>query len=259
MYGARELGGTPGSRFVAWRSTGAIAARDRLAGARGWVRPDGLALADTVEAHRRAQTASASTSPSSSRHAAARRATQRRRHLRRVARGARDGHDAHTPRRHRRRRVRVRHPRLDRLALARCARLARHHVRGLDAQRRLGLWPPGEEPQHAFWSLRSGRRALRRARTDILPRAVRRPTCCSPGSAPWAVGPRQRPLARCGAANDYLLPAETRASMARSNGLGSSRRSCGRSRVTSSSNRERESPCSSPGWPSASSTPSLTR
>src|SRR5690606_14074885 len=40
--------GLPGT-YVAWLSTRTVDARDRLAGARGWVRPDGRPFADTVE------------------------------------------------------------------------------------------------------------------------------------------------------------------------------------------------------------------
>jgi len=40
--------GLPGD-YRAWLSTSAIYARDRLAGARGWVRPDGAPFADTVD------------------------------------------------------------------------------------------------------------------------------------------------------------------------------------------------------------------
>jgi len=40
--------GLPGT-YVAWLSTTTVDARDRLAGARGFVRPDGLPFADTVD------------------------------------------------------------------------------------------------------------------------------------------------------------------------------------------------------------------
>ena len=43
--GAAHLSGT----FRAWLSTSATDARDRLQGARGWIRPDGAPFADTVE------------------------------------------------------------------------------------------------------------------------------------------------------------------------------------------------------------------
>jgi len=45
---AAMAGGLPG-RFRAWLSTAEFAARERLAGARGWVRQDGSAFADTVD------------------------------------------------------------------------------------------------------------------------------------------------------------------------------------------------------------------
>jgi hypothetical protein len=41
--------GLPGT-FVAWLSTSTLDARDRLAGARGWIRTDGVVAADTVDA-----------------------------------------------------------------------------------------------------------------------------------------------------------------------------------------------------------------
>ena len=40
--------GLPG-QYVAWLSTAGIDAKDRLGGARGWVRPDGLPFADTAD------------------------------------------------------------------------------------------------------------------------------------------------------------------------------------------------------------------
>jgi len=42
-----EAAGLPGN-YVAWLSTSTVDAKDRLAGARGWVRVDGLPFADTV-------------------------------------------------------------------------------------------------------------------------------------------------------------------------------------------------------------------
>jgi hypothetical protein len=45
---AAQAAGLPGD-FRAWLSTAAIYARDRIAGARGWIRPDGAPFADTVD------------------------------------------------------------------------------------------------------------------------------------------------------------------------------------------------------------------
>lgn len=45
---AAEAAGLPGE-YRAWLSTAAIYARDRLKGARGWVRPDGAPFADTID------------------------------------------------------------------------------------------------------------------------------------------------------------------------------------------------------------------
>jgi hypothetical protein len=44
---AARMGDLPG-RFVAWLSAPSVDARDRLGGARGWIRPDGTPFADTV-------------------------------------------------------------------------------------------------------------------------------------------------------------------------------------------------------------------
>jgi hypothetical protein len=46
--GAATMAGLPG-HFHAWLSTSAAHARDRLQGARGWIRPDGAPFADGVE------------------------------------------------------------------------------------------------------------------------------------------------------------------------------------------------------------------
>jgi hypothetical protein len=45
---AAAAGGLPG-RYRAWLSTIQVDARDRLQGARGWIRPDGQPFADTIE------------------------------------------------------------------------------------------------------------------------------------------------------------------------------------------------------------------
>ena len=47
-----EAGGLPSNTYVAWLSTSTVDAKTRLAGARGWVRPDGLPFADTLESPR---------------------------------------------------------------------------------------------------------------------------------------------------------------------------------------------------------------
>jgi hypothetical protein len=45
---AAHAAGLPG-RYVAWLSSGTVDAKDRLGGARGWIRPDGQVFADTVD------------------------------------------------------------------------------------------------------------------------------------------------------------------------------------------------------------------